>query len=80
MKRIVYGIKQMCLCSLESCNIRYMMSYKQKQNYYFTPETKLNMAFHSCLSTECSYMVFKSFQIEFHAELMNELFVQGHHV
>ena len=36
------------------------------------------MTFHSCLSTECSYLVFKGFQIEFHAELMNELFVQGH--
>ena len=30
------------------------------------------MAFHSCLSTECSYMVFKDFQIECHAELKNE--------
>ena len=32
------------------------------------------MAFHSCL-----YLVFKGFQIEFPAELKNELFVQGHH-
>ena len=36
------------------------------------------MAFHSCLSTECSYMVFKGYQIEFHAELKNELLAQGH--
>ena len=41
---IIYGIQQ-CLCSLVSCNIRYMMLYKQKQNWYFTPETKLSMAF-----------------------------------
>ena len=38
------------------------------------------MTFNPCLSTECSYMVFKGFQIEFHAELKNELFVQGHHI
>ena len=38
------------------------------------------MAFHSCLSTECSYLVFKDFPIEFHAELKNELFAQGHHI
>ena len=38
------------------------------------------MAFHSCLSTECSYLVFKDFPIEFHAGLKNELFVQGHHI
>ena len=25
-------------------------------------------------------MVFEGFQIEFHAELKNELFVQGHHI
>ena len=37
------------------------------------------MAFYPCLSKEGSYMVFKGFQIEFHAELKNELFVQGHH-
>ena len=36
------------------------------------------MALHSCLLAECSYLVFKGFQIEFHAELKNELFVQGH--
>ena len=52
-----------------------MMSCKQKQNLYVTPETKLNMDFHSCLSSECSYLVFKGFPIEFHAELKNELFV-----
>ena len=38
------------------------------------------MAFHSCGSTECSYLVFKGFPIEFHAELKNELFVQGHNI
>ena len=76
---MIYGIKQ-CICSLESCNIRYMMSCKQKQNLYVTPETKLNMDFHSCLSSECSYLVFKGFPIEFHAELKNELFVQSHHI
>ena len=38
------------------------------------------MAFHSCLSTECSYLVFKDFLIEFHAGLKNELSVQGHHI
>ena len=38
------------------------------------------MAFHSCLSTECSYLVFKGFPIEFHAEFTNELFVHGHHI
>ena len=38
------------------------------------------MAFHSCLSTECSYMVFKGIKTEFHAELKNELFVQGYHI
>ena len=27
------------------------------------------MAFHSCLSAECSYLVFKDFPIESHAEL-----------
>ena len=57
-----------------------MMPYKQKKNLIFTPETKFGMAFHSCLSTECSIMVFKGFKIEFHAELENELFVQGHHI
>ena len=36
------------------------------------------MAFHSCLLTACSYLLFKGFQIEFHAELKNEPFVQGH--
>ena len=36
------------------------------------------MAFHSCLLTECSYLVFKGFQTEVHAELKNELYVQGH--
>ena len=46
----------------------------------FYTRTKLSMAFHSCLSTESSYMVFEGFQIEFHAELKNELFVQGHHI
>ena len=48
-----------------------MMPYKQKQNYYFTQETKLSIAFQSCLSTECSYLEFKDFPIEFHAELKN---------
>ena len=38
------------------------------------------MAFNSCLSTECSYLVFKDFPIELHAELKNELFVLGHHI
>ena len=38
------------------------------------------MAFHSCLSTECSHLVFKDFPIEFHAEFKNELFVQDHHI
>ena len=57
-----------------------MMPYKQKQNYYFTPETKLSIAFHSCLSAECSYLEFKDFPIEFHAEIKNELFIQGHHI
>ena len=38
------------------------------------------MAFHSCLSTECSCLVLKGFPIEFHAELKNELFVQGRHI
>ena len=50
-----------------------MMPYKQKK--YFTPDTKLGMTFHSCLSTECSYLVFKGFPIEFHAKLKNEPFV-----
>ena len=36
------------------------------------------MAFHSCLLTECLYMVFNGLKIEFHAELKNKLFVQGH--
>ena len=35
------------------------------------------MTFQSCLSTECSYMVCKGFQIEFDAELKNDLFDQG---
>ena len=26
------------------------------------------------------YLVFEDFQFEFHAELKNELFVQGHHI
>ena len=56
-----------------------MIPYKQKRKWFFTPETKLNMAFYSCLSKEVSYMVFKGFQIELHAELKNELFVQGDH-
>ena len=56
-----------------------MMPYKQT-NLIFTPETKLCMAFHSCLSREYSYLVFKDFPIEFHAELKNELFLQGHHI
>ena len=56
-----------------------MMQYKQK-NLISTPETKLGMAFHSCLSTECSYVAFKGFKIEFHAELKNALFLQGHHI
>ena len=43
------------------------------KNLIFTLETKLGMAFHSCLSTECSYMVSKGFKIEFHAEFKNEL-------
>ena len=38
------------------------------------------MAFYSCLSTECSYLVFKDFPIELHAGLKNQLFVQGHHI
>ena len=38
------------------------------------------MAFYSCLSTDCLYIVFGGFQIEFHAEIKNEIFVQGHHV
>ena len=38
------------------------------------------MAFHSCLSTECPYLVFKDFPIEFYAELKKELFVQGRHI
>ena len=33
------------------------------------------MAFHSELSTECSYLVFKGFPIEFHAELKNDFFL-----
>ena len=57
-----------------------MMPYKQKQILCFTSETKLSMAFYSYLSKECSYMVFKGFQIEFHAKCKNELFVQGHHI
>ena len=52
-----------------------MMPYKQKKTNIFTPGTKLSMAFYSCLSTECSYLVFKGFPIEFRAELKNELFV-----
>ena len=38
------------------------------------------MAFHSCLSTECPYLVFGGFQIEFHAEFKSELFDQGPHI
>ena len=76
---MINGIKQ-CLCSLESCNKGYMMPYIQNQNLYFALETKLSMAFHSCLSTECSYLVFQDFPIEFHAEIKNDLFVQGHHI
>ena len=38
------------------------------------------MAFHFCLLTECSYLVFKDFPIEFHNELKNELFIQCHHI
>ena len=57
-----------------------MMPYKQKQNEYFTQDTKLSMAFHSCLSKEYLYLVFKDFPIEFHAEFKNELFIQGHHI
>ena len=57
-----------------------MMLYIQKQNLYFALETKLSMAFHSCLLTECSYLVHKDFPIEFHAEIKNDLFVQGYHI
>ena len=45
-----------------------------------TDYAALSLAFYSSLSTECSFMVFGDFQIEFHAELKNELFVQGHHI
>ena len=38
------------------------------------------MAFHSCLSKEYSYLMCKDFPIEFHAELKDEVFVQGHHI
>ena len=57
-----------------------MMLYIQKQNLYFALEAKLSMAFHSCLLTECSYLVLKDFPIEFHAEIKNDLFVQGYHI
>ena len=46
---------------------------------FYTGE-KVKNGFHSCLSTECSYLVFKDFPIEFHAELKNELVAQGHHI
>ena len=56
-----------------------MMTYKQKKLIFYTRnEVKHSMAFHSCLLTECSYLVFKGFRIEFHSELKNGLFVQGH--
>ena len=57
-----------------------MEPYKQTKKliFYTRNEVKHSMAFHSWLLTECSYLVFKGFQIEFHAELKNELFVQGH--
>ena len=38
------------------------------------------MAFYFYLLTECSYLVFKDFPIEFHNELKNALFIQGHHI
>ena len=51
-----------------------------KTKLIFTLKTKLSMALHFCLLTECSYLVFKEFPIDFHNELKNELFIQGHHI
>ena len=52
----------------------------QTKKLIFSPETKLSMAFHSFLSTECSYLVFTDFPIEFHAELKNGRFIQDHNI
>ena len=38
------------------------------------------MAYHSCLSIECSYMLLNGFQIDVHAEFKNDRFVQCHHI
>ena len=58
-----------------------MMPYKQKTKliFYTRNEVKHGFSLMLSLSKECIYMVFKGFQIEFHAGLKNELFVHGDH-
>ena len=50
-----------------------------KTKLIFYTRNEVGYGFFSCLSTECSYFVFKGIPIEFHAKLKNELFVQSHH-
>ena len=58
----------MPICIFESCNKRYILPFKL-QNKFYTRNVVEYSPF-TCLSTECSHMMFKGFHIEFHAKLL----------